>query len=339
LAALVLTAPGWPEKTKALPSAVVQAGSVGARTISLQEVDARAMATSHKPFRALYDARRQAFDEIVADWLLLKEAKRRGSSVEELKRQVVSGRAPATEADAELWFNLNRDQVGKTSFADTKGSVLKQLNAESEAAALSAFVASLKKATEVHLVLEPPRLAVRTSETDPSQGPVGAPVEIVEFFDYQCPFCAKVSPTLAKIREVYGDRVRVVVRDYALAAHPNARIAAEAADCARRQGKFWPYHERLFANAGKLDANVLRQIAADTRLDLETFDGCVTQHLGAVEVDRDIAEGTRLGVHGTPTCLINGRFQPGALSFEAMSALIDEELERMKSAGAAAATR
>ena len=255
LAALVVAAPGWSEKTKPSPTVVIPAGAVGGRPISLREVDARAMATSHKPFRALYDARKKAFEEIVADYLLAEEAKARGITVEELKRQAASRSTPATEADAELWFNSNKDRMGITSFADAKGSIRKQLDADSEAAALSAFVVSLRKATDVRMVMEPPRLSVRTSETDPSQGPVGAPVEIVEYFDYQCPYCATVPLTLAKIREAYGDKVRIVVRDYALAAHPNARTAAEAADCARRQRKFWPYHERLLANGAKLDAD------------------------------------------------------------------------------------
>lgn len=126
----------------------------------------------------------------------------------------------------------------------------------------------------------------------------------------------------------YGDRIRFVYREYPLPNHQNAHIAAEAGQCANEQGKFWPYHDRLFANQQRLSLPDLKQHAAELGLDTTRFNACVDSHKYAAVVDADIKMGNAAGVDGTPAFFINGRLISGAQPFEAFKRIIDEELSR-----------
>ena len=136
--------------------------------------------------------------------------------------------------------------------------------------------------------------------------------------------------------ETYGDKVRLVFRDFPLANHANAQPAAEAANCAWEQGKFWEYHDRLFQNQRALGAAQLKQYAADLGLQVEEFNACLDGGRYRQDVVQDLQDGQRLGVRGTPAFFINGRFISGAQSFETFAQIIDEELQRAGGAGGAA---
>ena len=136
-------------------------------------------------------------------------------------------------------------------------------------------------------------------------------------------------PTLKRVRETYGDRVRIVWKDFPLTAiHPQAFRAAEAGQCAREQGKFWEYHDRLFANQQTLDVEFLKKYAADTGLDAAKFSACMDTAKYGDRVQEQMGIGARLGVESTPTTFINGRLVSGAQPYEVFAAIIDEELER-----------
>lgn len=130
--------------------------------------------------------------------------------------------------------------------------------------------------------------------------------------------------------DTYGDKIHFVYREYPLPNHQNARGAAEAGQCANEQGKFWPYHDRLFANQQRLSASDLKQHAANLGLDMAKFNACVDSRKYKAAVDADIAEGNDIGVDGTPAIFINGRMISGAQPFEAFKKVIDEELELRK---------
>ena len=192
-----------------------------------------------------------------------------------------------------------------------------------------AYLDRLQTKTRVIITLEPPRQAVKAAES-PAKGPAAAPVEIVEFSDFQCPYCLAAHPTVKRVLDTYGDRIRFVYRHYPLPNHPNARPAAEAAQCANEQGRFWPYHDRLFENSSKLADADLRQAAADLQLDTTRFNGCLETHKYKDAVDADIKAGQDAGVSGTPAFFINGRELTGAQPFEAFKRIIDEELSLRK---------
>jgi protein-disulfide isomerase len=153
---------------------------------------------------------------------------------------------------------------------------------------------------------------------------------MIEFSDFQCPYCLRANPTVEQVLRTYGDRIHFVYRHYPLPGHPNARPAAEASACAAEQGKFWPYHDRLFANPGKLGDADLKQTAVELGLNAAQFNSCVDTHKFRAQVDADLKAGEEAGVNGTPAFFINGRSVSGAQPFDVFKKVIDEELELNK---------
>ena len=165
---------------------------------------------------------------------------------------------------------------------------------------------------------------------DHIRGDLAAPVKVIEFSDFECPFCLRVFPTVTELLKTYGDRIRLAYRHYPLPNHPNARPAAEAAACANEQGKFWQYHDRLFSSPGKLSGDDLKQHAAELGLDAAAFNACVDARKYQKAVDADIAAGEAVGVSGTPAFFINGRPVFGAMPIENFKQIIEEELARKR---------
>ncbi len=163
----------------------------------------------------------------------------------------------------------------------------------------------------------------------PSRGPADASVTIVEFTDYQCPFCARhYQQTYPRILREYGERIRYVVRNFPIVQnHPHAAKAAEAAECAFDQGAFWPYHDRLFENSSALDSESLKRYALDLGLDSEQFERCLDSGVKSRIVARDFQDGRRYGVRGTPTFFINSRILIGAQPFSAFQDYIERALD------------
>jgi protein-disulfide isomerase len=312
---------------------VVRIGSVA---ITLGEVDERALQETVDNFgrarlvQALYMARRAAAEELVADRLLDIEAKSRGIDRATLEAKEIGDKATApTDADVEFWYQTNPDQVQGRPFEQLKAPIRSLLANQRTREAREAFLTALRVKTPVSIMLEPPRQTVAASG-HPGKGPEKAPVEIVEFSDFQCPFCQRANPTVDQVLKTYGDKIHFVYRHYPLPTHANARPAAEAAACANSQGKFWPYHDRLFANAAALGDADLKGHAAAIGLDAAAFNACFDGHQKKSEVDRDIREAEEVGVTGTPAFFINGRSLEGAQPFEAFKQLIDEELATTK---------
>ena len=176
---------------------------------------------------------------------------------------------------------------------------------------------------------DPTRIYTIRIDGAPIKGPENAAVTIAEFSEFQCPFCLKVTPTVKKIEEVYQGQVRVVWKHLPLSIHANAMDAALAAEAAGNQGKFWEYHDKLFANQNKLEVESLKQYAQDLQLDMTRFERDRLNPETRKKVEADMAEARGLGVSGTPSFFINGRFLRGAQPFETLSKVIDEELTKL----------
>jgi protein-disulfide isomerase len=171
-----------------------------------------------------------------------------------------------------------------------------------------------------------------SADDDPGLGPTDAAVLIVEFSDFQCFYCARfATETLGQILNTYGDSVRLVYRDFPLTSiHPQAQKAAEAAQCAHEEGKYWEYHDLLFQNQQALDVVNLKAYAEKVGLDTEAFDDCLDSGRFASEVSKDLTDGQVYGVTATPTFFINGRLVRGAQPFSVFQALIEEELAKQQ---------
>jgi protein-disulfide isomerase len=176
--------------------------------------------------------------------------------------------------------------------------------------------------------------AVRTDISTtgfPARGPATAPVTIVEFSDFECPFCGRLFPTLTAVENIYLNRVRIVYRQFPLRRiHPLAQKAAEASLCAHEQGRFWDMHDSLFSDQEHLTIDALKARAVALKLDTAAFDACLDSGKEAAAIERDIAEGTKAGVTGTPAMFINGQMLVGARPFAEIQMIIEEELQRKK---------
>ena len=175
-------------------------------------------------------------------------------------------------------------------------------------------------------MLEPPRVEV--AATGPARGPAGAKVTIVEFSDFQCPFCARGRQVMDQVLKAYDGKVRLVFRDFPLSFHEHAVKAAEAGQCANEQGKFWPMHDWMFENQGALADGDLKEAAKKLGLDGVRFDQCMTTSKYAGVVADSMKAGEKAGVKGTPAFFVNGIFLSGALPFEKFKDEIDKALTR-----------
>ena len=305
---------------------------VGDRAITLAELDRRwaeAEPASWAQVRqGTYDARRRILDAMVGDALIDLEARKRGMSKERLLETELAGRIrPVTPEEIAAFYKSMGERAGGATLAQLTPAIRQHLEEQRPVQARQALMADLRKAsTAVRTMLAPPRLQVTTAATDPALGPAGAPVEIVEFSDFQCAFCQRAAATVQKIRAAFGDRVRLVFKDFPLPIHPDAFAAAEAAQCAREQGKFWEYHDLLFANQQALGRDDLKRYAVRLRLDAARFNTCLNEDRFKYLVQADVDESQRYGVSSTPTFFINGRLLSGALPFEAFEQVVREEL-------------
>jgi protein-disulfide isomerase len=306
--------------------------TVGNVPITLAEVDQKAMQQPAADFGqmklvlALYEARRAAVDEIVGEKLIADEAKTRGTTTAALiDAEITSKIATVSDADVVAWFNANPSRVQGAKLDQVRQPIRSLLTQQRTAVAYQSYVEKLRAKGSVRISLEPPRQKVAAADGQ-TRGPAGAPIELIEFSDFQCPYCLRANPTVTQVLSTYGDRIRFVYRNYPLPSHPNARPAAEAAQCAAEQGQFWLYHDRLFADQSKLADEDLKQSAVAIGLDAARFNACFDSHKYRGRVEADIQAGNESGVNGTPAFFINGRLLSGAQPFDEFKRVIDEEL-------------
>jgi len=286
-----------------------------------------------------HNLKMKALENLIAQTLSETEAAARGVSVEELFRiEVESKIAPVTENEKKAAYEVARERYRDRPETEAMKAIEEVLRQQRIRERGLEYLKELRTKAGVRVLLEPLRVAVDPSD-DPSKGPASAPVTIVEFSDFQCSYCSEVSLTLKKVTERYGDKVRLVFRDFPLDMHKEAPKAAEAAACAHEQRKYWEMHDRLFANQANLKVDDLKRHAAEIGLKADRFNTCLDSGKYTAEWQEDMKEGTRYGVSSTPVFFINGRLLTGSQPIEAFARVIDEELGRLAPLEAAAARK
>ena len=169
-----------------------------------------------------------------------------------------------------------------------------------------------------------------TAGKAPSRGPKNAPITMIVYSDFQCPFCSRVEPTIERIEKEYPGKIRVVWKDFPLGFHQNAKPAAIAARVAGEEGKFWQMHRKLFENQKALDRLSLEKYAQELGLNMGKFKAALDSNKYGAEVDADMASGQKVGVSGTPATFINGRMINGAYPYETFKKVVDQELAKTK---------
>ncbi|MFL5619063.1 MAG: thioredoxin domain-containing protein [Gemmatimonadaceae bacterium] len=274
-----------------------------------------------------------ALDSMVRERLLAVEAKKTGKSVDSLIAAEAgsSGFVPS-DADISAWYQANQSRTGGRTLQELRPQIAELLKTERRIAATKKLEERLKGEQKVAIVYQPFRLQFN-NEKAPSLGKSEAPITLVEFSDFQCPFCQSAAPTLKQVEQKFGDKVRIVYRQFPLTnIHPFAFKAAEASLCANEQGKFWQLHDVMFADQKKLSVSDLKQTARSLGMDGKKFDGCLDSGRYVEQVQNDQKEGSRVGVTGTPAMFINGvSVEGGAVPYSVLEAAIQKELESRKS--------
>jgi len=299
--------------------------------ITAKDVE-RALAAKLAPLEEqIYTLKRNEIDALVAQRLLAEEAAKRGMTVPALlDAEGTSKGALITEKEIEANYNANKARM-KGDEAAGRAQIRNAMQQQRLTARREAFIESLRSQAKIVVRLEAPAVARAdvTIASAPVRGPPDAPVTIVEFSDFECPFCKQASATMASVMAKYPGKIRFVYRDFPLEnIHPQARRAALAARCAGQGGKFWEYHDVLFAQSPKLAPDDLRRYATQVGLDTGKFDACLASSATDAALQKDIEEGNKLGITGTPVFYINGRAVRGAQRIDAFARVIDDELAR-----------
>ena len=264
----------------------------------------------------------------INDVLLEAEAQKRGVTARAVLDQEVNSRVPVvTEAQAQAFYDQNKERING-EFGQVKYQIIDYLQEEEKEKLNAALAERLRKGASVRVFLiepVPPTYDIAIDD-QPTKGNPKAAVTVVEFTDFECPACAQAHPVLRKLMDEFGDRVLLVVRDFPLSQHQRAPKAAEAAEAAREQGKYWEYADVLFRNQSALDVDRLKQYATALGLDRAKFDAALDSGKFADKVQRDLRDGQRIGVNSTPTLFVNGR-RVSDNSYESLKTAVEAALK------------
>lgn len=296
--------------------------------ITQEQVDNTIAAQIYPLQQQLYAIRKAALENLITTKILETEAAAKHISIDELRKQLTLGEVNVTRAQVEDAYKLNASFFAMMSPDEARERLRLDLENQVRIKHYRAGLEALRKKWSITINFSPP---VFVSELDDGVSPVrGARdpvVTIVEFSDFECPFCKQVQSVLKQVVETYGRDVRLVFKHLPLEGHRNSLPAARAAYCAAEQDRFWQFHDALFA-AGNLSPPVFEQIASDLGLGLPKFQECVASERSRAAVVKDIEAARRLRIESTPSFVVNGKVINGALSFAEFKKIIEPELSQ-----------
>ena len=286
-----------------------------------------------------FQSKSKGLEDLIRQRVVEAEAKKQGLTTDQLyAREVDSKIATPSDGEVEAYYLGLKSQT-KTPLPEIKTQLQANLKAIETRQARQDYADSLRASADVTVLLKQPRVEV-AFDRGRLRGDPNAVVTIVEFADYQCPYCKQTEATLNDLLRKYPDQVKIAFRDFPLGSiHSYAEKAAEASRCAGKQGKFWEYHDALFASQAKLDQAQLKAIAQTLALDEKSFQACLTSGEYKAQILRDQEEGRKAGISSTPGFFINGIAVAGAQAETAFQKIIDDELEAAKNQPSVRASR
>ncbi len=302
-------------------------GEVGDIKIYDEQLEETLKGQLYELQKKIYTYKKQLLDRYIEGQLIAAEARKEGVSPGELfAREVLAKVKDPTEEEARDFWEKNKGR-SKRKFEEMRDRVIEYMKRQRIQEARQAWLDTLRQRYPTKVLLpEPkePRFQIDVGDRT-LRGNPNASVTIVEFSDFQCPYCQRASGTVHQVMEKYGDKVKLAFVDYPLPFHNRALPAAMAARCAGEQNKFWEYHDLLFEKK-KFNDKDFEKYAEKVGLDLDAFKACVSSKKYAAQIEQDKALGTQVGVTGTPAFFINGRKLSGAQPFSAFEKIIQEEL-------------
>jgi len=299
---------------------VAELNGVKLTVADLEREESAKLLQAHNQY---YQAEKKALEDLIEKRLLQQKATHEGLSVDQLvDRDIKSQVQDPTEDQMKVYYEgLETDQP----YEAVRTKVLEKIRQLRTDKARAAYVKVLRAQSNVVVELASPSANVNL-ENAYTLGSKQARVTLVEFADYECPYCQKVASDLRKLQGEFGDKLALVFKDFPLPMHSHAQKAAEAARCAGKQGKFWEYHDELFRSK-QLDVDRLKEDASALHLDWTEFVKCLDSGEESAAVQRDREEGLKLGLSGTPSFFVNGHFYSGALDYTALHQIVELQLE------------
>jgi protein-disulfide isomerase len=283
----------------------------------LESFSTDAQAKIHQIEASIYQADALTLEEII-DRRLYDEGVRRGLQID----------PNVAVTDVEFLRAYEAARAAQVKSDDPPARQMAAAAEQARSAVLRArMVAAARPVVKVERLLEPPRVKVATAGA-PRLGSPDAPVQVVVFTDFECPYCAETDPVLKQVYERANGAMSLVMRDFPMPQRLAAMPSAIAARCAYRQGQYWPFHELLFQNRTKLTAENFRSFAQQVGIDVNAFDRCVADPLTRSALETEIAQARAYGIDATPTLFVNGRMLAGTVTFEQLSRLVAEEKDK-----------
>ncbi len=280
-----------------------------------------------------YELKMNRMEKLLLDKLVGAEAKQANMSMEEYIDKKIAKDVKISE-DKIKKFIAQRNIPESNVNPQIKEKIVAYLKSAERQEQINEHLAKLTKGNPVEVYFSKPRMTANVDAGDaPFAGKKDAVVTVVEFSDFQCPYCSKAAETVSQLKKKYGNKIKLAFKHFPLPMHPNAKGAAEASMCVHDQNadKFWSYHDLLFKNQGSLgDQASLQKFAKDSGVDAKKFEECMKSKKFAGYVQKDLEYGEKLGVRSTPTFFINGQLLQGAVPFESFVEAIDEELADKK---------
>jgi protein-disulfide isomerase len=300
--------------------------SVNGIEITQKQVDDSVAARIYPLQQQLYAIRKAALDNLITTRLLESEATARSISIEELRRQLTLGEINVTQAQVEEAYKQNASFFASMSPDEARERLRLDLENQSRMKNYRAGLEALRKKWIVKVNFAAPAFVSELDDgVSPAKGPAKPLITIVEFSDFECPFCSAVQAMLKQIMQTYGNEVRLVFKHMPLEGHQNSLPAARAAYCAAEQDRFWQFHDALFASR-ELSPARFDEIAADLGLGVPKFQACLSSENSRTAIIKDIETARLLRIESTPSFIINGQLVKGALSFADFQKIIEREL-------------
>jgi len=303
----------------------------GDQTVTMAELELRASPTLIRLEQDRFATLRDTLDQVAVEKMMIREAESRGITPEELVKIEIDDKVgEPREEQIRQYYERNKDKTGDRTYEDLYDLIVTTIKRNQTKEQQRIYVDQLKKRNGFRVKLEVPRTEVAALPNELTRGAEDAPVTIVEFTDFQCPYCKRVHVAMERLLVEYGDRIRFVYRDYPLESlHDRAIPASEAARCAADQDKFWDYYQHLMSMRGDMGDEDLTKRATEVGLDVEQFNNCYSSGLHKETVQASLQSGANLGVNSTPTFFINGRRIIGSKTYDELKVFIEDELARV----------
>jgi protein-disulfide isomerase len=292
--------------------------------LTLAQFETRRPSALFQARNNFFEVEKQAIQAYIDDFLVERQAQKENVTVAELLERHVNTTIAKDPDDTALRVYYEGVDT-KEPFEAVRDKIIEHIREVRLAKAKTAYIQSLRSQAKISLELEPPRIEISLKNAS-VRGPADAPLVLVEYADYECPYCQQVQPALDRLEADFKGRMAFVYKDMPLPMHPHAQKAAEASRCAELQGKYWEYHDLLEKNKA-LEVPQLKVTASQVGLETAAFDKCLDsgEQAGAVKSTQDEAQ--KLGLQGTPSFFLNGRFFTGNLSYDQIRQIVQDELK------------